>query len=88
MFVPTGVAEVLRAPGFLPEKLELKSTNTRLLAVIGRGTGFDRALRFGGRVGDAGAEVETAAHGLADIERCADAEADADFFGHFLAFLA
>ena len=85
-FVPTGVARMLRAPGFLAESLVLKSTNTRLVRVVGHGTGFHRPLRLGGRVGNADTEIETAAHGLANIESSADAEADADFFGHFLAF--
>ena len=85
--VPTGVARMLRAPGFLPESLILNSTNTRLV-VVGRGTGFHRGLCLGGRVGDADTKIETTAHGLAEIERCARAEADADFFGHFIAFLA
>ena len=78
---------MLRAPGFLPESLVLNSTDTRLV-VVGRGTGFHRGLRLGGRVGDADTEIKTGAHGLADIERSADAEADADFLGHFIAFLA
>lgn len=78
---------MLRAPGFLPESLVLNPTDTRLV-VVGLGTGFHCGLRLGGRVGDADAEIETAAHSLADVKRCADAEADADFFGHFIAFLA
>ena len=78
---------MLRAPGFLPESLVLNSTNTRL-GIVGRGTGFHRGLRLGGRVGDADTKIKTGFHGLADIEGSTDTEADADFFGHFVAFLA
>lgn len=78
---------MLCAPGFLLESLVLEPTYT-ILAVVGRGTGFRRALRLGGRVGDADAEIETAVYGLGEVDGCAGAEADAEFFGHFVAFLA
>ena len=77
-----------RPPSFLPESLVLHSTNTRLDGVVGRGTGFRRGLRLSSRVCDADTEIETAAHGLSEIETCAGAEADADFFGQSGAFLA
>ena len=79
---------MLRAPGFLAESLVLKSTNTRLVRVVGHGIGFHRPLRLGGRVGNADTEIETATHGLANIESSADTEANADFFGHFFCLLS
>ena len=72
-----------RAPGFLTEFLVLEATNTSLVLFIGlgRGTGLRLARSLGGRVGDVNTEIETALHGLAEIETCADGEANADFFG-------